>query len=183
MQRISAVPLDTTNEAVAPLFSAIRAKMGGVPNIMRTMAHSPAALEAYLGLSNALGNGRFNARQRELIALAAAGENSCDYCASAHTALGKMAGLEQADMQQVIAGGELSGSNGAIVAMVRNIVSRKGVISDDVIDAFYAEGFEAGHLVELIANTALNIFTNYFNHIAATEIDFPVVTVKTAAVV
>ena len=30
MQRISAVPLETTDEAVAPLFSAIRAKMGGV---------------------------------------------------------------------------------------------------------------------------------------------------------
>ncbi|KTE17833.1 carboxymuconolactone decarboxylase family protein [Sphingopyxis sp. H115] len=180
MQRISAVPLETTDEAVAPLFSAIRAKMGGVPNIMRTMAQSPAALEAYLGLSNALGKGRFTAGERELIALAAAGENSCDYCASAHTALGKMAGLGQADMQQVIAGGELSGGNGAIIAMVRTIVSRKGVISDAEIEAFYAAGFDAGHLVELIAATAMNIFTNYFNHIAATDIDFPVVSTKAA---
>lgn len=178
MQRISAIPLDTNDEAVAPLFNAIRAKMGGVPNILRTMAQSPAALEAYLGLSGALGNGRFSAGQRELIALAAAGKNSCDYCASAHTALGKMAGLDQTDMQQVIVGGELQGSNGAIVTMVRSIVSQQGVISEGEIDAFYAEGFDAGHLVELIAVTAMNIFTNYFNHIAATEIDFPVVSTK-----
>lgn len=180
MQRIPSIPLDTTDEAVAQLFSAIRAKMGGVPNIMSTMAQSPAALDAYLGLSAALGNGRFSAGQRELIALATAGENSCDYCASAHTALGKMAGLDQADMRQVVAGGELAGSNGAIVTMVRAIVSRRGVISDAEIEAFYAEGFDAGHLVELIAATTMNIFTNYFNHIAGTEIDFPVVSTKAA---
>ncbi|KUO55747.1 MAG: hypothetical protein APF82_09945 [Sphingomonadales bacterium BRH_c42] len=180
MQRISAVPLDTSDEAVAALFSAIRAKMGGVPNIMRTMAQSPAALEAYLGISGALANGRFSAPQRELISLAAAGENSCDYCASAHTALGKMAGLEHADMHQVVTGGDLAGSNGAIVTMVRKIVSRQGVISDAEIDAFYLAGFDEGHLVELIAATAMNIFTNYFNHIAATEIDFPVVSTKAA---
>lgn len=180
MQRIPAVPLNTTDEEVAPLFEAIRKKMGGVPNIMSTMAQSPAAIEAYLGLSGALGNGRFSAGQRELIALAVAGENRCDYCASAHTALGKMAGLEQADMQAVVAGGELADSNGAIVTMVRKIVNQRGVIADTEIEAFYAAGFDAGHLVELIAATAMNIFTNYFNHIAATEIDFPVVSTAAA---
>lgn len=180
MQRIAAVPLNTTDEAVAPLFEAIRKKMGGVPNIMSTMARSPAALEAYLGLSGALSNGRFSASQRELIALAAAGENRCDYCASAHTALGKMAGLDQADMQAVVAGGELADSNGAIVTMVRKIVNQRGVIADTEIEAFFAAGFDAGHLVELIAATAMNIFTNYFNHIAATEIDFPVVSTAAA---
>lgn len=180
MQRISAIPLDTADAAVAPLFSAIRQKMGGVPNIMATLAASPAALQAYLGLSEALSGGRFTAGQRELIALAAAGENSCDYCASAHTALGKMAGLDEADMQTVVAGGELADAKGALVIMVRKIVSQRGVISDGEIEAFYRAGFDEGHLAELIAATAMNIFTNYFNHIAATEIDFPVVSTKAA---
>ena len=178
MQRIQALPLDSTDEAVSSLFDAIRQKMGGVPNILRTMAQSPAALEAYLGFSGAIGNGRLSAAQRELAALAAAGENSCDYCASAHSALGKMAGLEQSDMQQVIVGGKLDGSAGAIVSLTRRIVSQRGVLSDADIAAFYAAGFDQGDLVELIAVTALNIFTNYFNHIAATEIDFPVVSTR-----
>lgn len=180
MQRISSLPIDTTNETVAPLFSAIRAKMGGVPNILRTMAQSPAALEAYLSFSGALSIGRFSDAQRELIALAAAAENSCDYCASAHTALGKMAGLDQDDMRMIINGGELPSSDGAIVAMARNIVKQRGVISDHQIAAFYEGGFDEGQLVELIAVVTMNIFTNYFNHIAATEIDFPVVSTKAA---
>ena len=180
MQKISALPLDTDNAAVAGLFEAIRGKMGGVPNILRTMAQSPAALEAYLGFSGAIGNGRFTDAQRELAALAAAGENSCDYCASAHSALGKMAGIAQADMDLVLAGGELAGPDGAIVKLTRKIVDHRGVLGDGDIEAFYDAGFDQGYLVELIALTALNIFTNYFNHIAATEIDFPVVSTRAA---
>ena len=180
MQRIFALPLDTSDATVAELFKAIRAKMGGVPNIMRTMAQSTAALEGYLALSAALGGGRFTDGQRELAALASAGENSCDYCASAHSALGKMAGLDQADMQQVIAGGELEGSDGQIVRTMRRIVSQRGVLSDADLEEFYSAGFDEGHLVELVGLAALNIFTNYFNHIAATEIDFPVVSTKAA---
>ena len=180
MQRIQSLTLDTADATVSTLFDAIRKKMGGVPNIMRAMAQSPAALEAYLGFSGAVEGGRFTAAQRELVALAAAGENSCDYCASAHSALGKMAGLEPTDMQQVVAGGDLDGADGAIIAMTRKIVAQRGVLSDAEIEAFYAAGFDQGHLVELIALSALNIFTNYFNHIAATEIDFPVVTTRAA---
>lgn len=180
MQRIDALPINTDDAAVSPLFSAIRQKMGGVPNILRTMAQSPVAVEAYLGFSGAIGNGRFTAGQRELVALAAAGENSCDYCASAHSALGKMAGLNQPDIQQVVSGGELAGADGAIVSLTRKIVSQRGVLSDADIAAFYAAGFDQGHLVELIAVISINIFTNYFNHIAATEIDFPVVSTRAA---
>ena len=32
-----------------------------------------------------------------------------------------------------------------------------------------------GEVVEIIANTVLNVFTNYLNQVAETEIDFPVV--------
>ena len=34
-------------------------------------------------------------------------------------------------------------------------------------------GFTDGDLAEVVANVALNIFTNYFNHVAETDIDFP----------
>jgi hypothetical protein len=30
-----------------------------------------------------------------------------------------------------------------------------------------------GEVGEIVANVALNIFTKYFNHVAATELDFP----------
>ena len=36
-----------------------------------------------------------------------------------------------------------------------------------------AAGFSEGEVAEIVANVALNIFTNYFNHVAETEVDFP----------
>jgi hypothetical protein len=33
----------------------------------------------------------------------------------------------------------------------------------------------AGEIVEIVAHVALNVFTNYVNKVADTEIDFPVV--------
>lgn len=36
-------------------------------------------------------------------------------------------------------------------------------------------GYSEGKIVEIVATVAINIFTNYFNHIAQPEIDFPAV--------
>ena len=180
MQRIEALSPDTEEQPIATLFGAVKEKMGGVPNILRTMGHSPVAVEAYLGFSGALGNGKLSAGEREIVALAVAGSNTCDYCASAHTAVGGMAGLDKADMEKALNGGELEGRNGALATISRKIVESRGNLSDADIAAFEAAGFDKGDLIEVVANVAANIFTNYFNHIAATEIDFPVVTTKAA---
>lgn len=175
MQRIEALSPDTDSQPIATLFAAVKEQMGGVPNILRTMGHSPTAVEAYLGFSGALGKGKLSAGEREIIALATAGSNACDYCASAHTAVGGMAGLDKADMDSALNGGALEGRNGALAEISRKIVNNRGNLTDADIAAFEAAGFDKGDLIEVIANVAANIFTNYFNHIAATEIDFPVV--------
>ena len=42
-------------------------------------------------------------------------------------------------------------------------------------------GYTDGEVVEIVANVAINIFTNYFNHIANTEVDFPMAQKLTTA--
>ncbi|MEM6675296.1 MAG: carboxymuconolactone decarboxylase family protein, partial [Planctomycetota bacterium] len=75
-------PLDNSNapESSRPLLDAVQAKMGMVPNLLGTLAHAPAALQSYLSLSEVLGGGLFDAKERELVALAVAEANACDYC-------------------------------------------------------------------------------------------------------
>jgi len=175
MQRIPALPLDSSDPQVAELFGAIKSKMGMVPNILRTMANSPAAVEAYLAIGGALGNGNFDAADRERIALATAGANRCDYCASAHSALGKMAGLDQDEIDVALKGSGNDARTAALARFSRRIVDTRGFVTNDDLTAFRAAGFSDGDAVEVIANVIANIFTNYFNHIAETEIDFPVV--------
>ena len=55
------------------------------------------------------------------------------------------------------------------------IVKQRGVLSDDDLKSAAAAGLDDGLVIEIVANVALNTLTNYTNHIAGTDIDFPVV--------
>jgi uncharacterized peroxidase-related enzyme len=180
MQRIPALTTATAPAASQPLLEAVGQKLGMVPNLFKTFAHSPAVLQYYLVGSEALGGGVLSAALREQIALVTAGENECDYCASAHTLMGKGAGLEAAEMADNLRGRSTHTKTQAALDFAAAIVSTRGRISDAHLNAVRSAGYGDAEVVEIVAVVAANIFTNYFNHIAGTVIDFPAV--KSAAV-
>ena len=57
---------------------------------------------------------------------------------------------------------------------------QRGEVSDSELQRARAAGLTDGELVETVANIALNIFTNYINHVARTAIDFPEMTAGAA---
>ena len=175
MQRIAQVSAADASAATAELFTAIKNKVGAVPNILATMGQSPAVLEGYLGFSDALAKGRLSAARREQIALAVAGANSCDYCASVHSAVGSKAGLGAEEIQRNLEGFSSDPETQAILEFTNVLISRRGNVSAAELDALREAGFNDEEIVEIVANAALNIFTNYFNHVVDTDIDFPVV--------
>jgi alkylhydroperoxidase family enzyme len=54
-------------------------------------------------------------------------------------------------------------------------VRERGWVDGEDVSSLRQAGFEDGQIVEIIAVVMLNMFTNYFNHVAETEIDFPLV--------
>jgi uncharacterized peroxidase-related enzyme len=181
MQRIPQVDSAMVPAEVAATLGAVKAQLGMVPNIFKTMAQAPAVLNAYLAFSGALGAGKLTPALREQIALVAAGANACDYCASAHTALGKMAGLSGDEMQRNMTGAASDPKTNAALAFTRKLVVDRGVVSDADLAAMKAAGFSHEETLEVLGNTVANIFTNYFNHLAATDIDFPKVVTRATA--
>jgi uncharacterized peroxidase-related enzyme len=173
MQRIPALNTSNAPEKTKSLLEAVTKQMGGVPNILATMAKSGAALEGFLGFAGALAKGSLAPAVREQIALAVAGANTCDYCASAHTALGQGAGLSAEEMRSNLAGQSSDPKVASLLSFARLVVTKAGKVSDSDVSAFHAAGYGDEALVEVVAHVALNIFTNYFNHVAGTEIDFP----------
>ena len=173
MSRIAKVEDMNASPEAAALFSAIRNKVGMVPNLYRVAANQPAVLGAMLGLNEALGGGHFDARTREAIALAVAGANSCDYCASAHAAISAGLKISVNDIDGYLAGHAEDRRIAAILRLTLAIVATRGMVGDDVLSAARDAGLSAADIVETVANTAANIFTNYLNHVAATDIDFP----------
>jgi uncharacterized peroxidase-related enzyme len=181
MQRIAAVnPAEATGKA-KELLDGVQAKLGMTPNLMKTLAAAPAALEAYLTLGAALSTGRLDAKFREQIALAVAQANSCEYCLSAHTAFGQMMGLKPEEVAASREAHSADAKRDAGLQFVQTLVVQRGIVSDQEVAKVKAAGFSDGDIAELVANVAVNVFTNYFNHVARTDVDFPPVTVAMEA--
>jgi uncharacterized peroxidase-related enzyme len=180
MARITQVSDTAANPEAAALFTAIKGKIGMVPNLYRVAANQPAVLTGLLGLGEALGRGVFDARTREAIALAVAGVNACDYCASAHAAIS--AGLKVAPetIDAHLAGRSDDPRIAAILALAKAIVTAKGMVADADLASARDAGLSEADIVETVGNVVANIFTNYLNHVAATDIDFPARKAKAA---
>ncbi len=175
MNRIANVELAAAPEVVRTTLAAVAKGLGGTPNLFLVAARSPAALEAMTGLFGATGKGRLSAADREAIALAVSEINRCDYCLSAHSALGARAGLDASAMDAARGGESSLPKRSALLGLARRLVEARGRVSDAEVAAARAAGVTDEELLEVVANVALTTFTNYVNELAQTEIDFPVV--------
>jgi AhpD family alkylhydroperoxidase len=177
MPFIKPVTIETADSATAEKLNAVKMKVGRVPNVVATIAHSPVALNLYLASSEALGKGRLNQRQREIIALTIAQSNQCQYCLSAHTVIGKGAGLSDVDIKEARLGSLVDGFENGIANLAKKLVHQKGFLTKEDLDEAALAGIDHPLVIEIIANLVHNTLTNYTNHVAQTEIDFPKVEV------
>jgi len=177
------IPVDpaTADGKAGEMLAAVKAKLGVVPNMTRHMARSPAVLEAYLAMNGALAGGTLGARMREQIALATAQANGCDYCLSAHSMLARHAGLDQSGISGARTGAAGDGRSAAALRFVGALLESRGQASEHDVAALRAAGFDDGAIGEIVAEVALNVFTNYFNNVTRPVIDFPVVRAHIAA--
>ena len=175
---LASTDADTTTAAT---LVAVKAKIGMVPNLYATLAKAPAALNSLLQQNDAIGAGKLSGKEREIVALATSQTNGCQYCVSAHTLLGKMAGLNPEQIAHARAGAGSDQRGHAIAALATALVNQRGHVDTVVLDGFKADGLSEGDILEVIANVAATTLTNYTNNLARTEIDFPVVAMQLAA--
>lgn len=168
--------------ASQPLLDAVKLQFGSVPNLFRMVSNSPAALDGYLGLARALGEGTLPAATGERIALAVAEVNGCDYCLSAHAYLGKnLAKLDDAEITANRSGASNDPKAHAAVRFAAEVVRARGHVGDDALRALKLAGYDDAQVIEIVLHVALNTWTNYINTVAKTDIDFPLVTARRAA--
>jgi AhpD family alkylhydroperoxidase len=157
MSRIQPVDSRAASGEVKQLLDTVQSALGATPNFTRVLAHSPAALAGFVGLYGGIAKANIDLATRERIALVVAEENECHYCVSAHTAIGRKAGLSQAEM----------------------VLNRSGGSSD--AKAAAAVAFGDAEIAEIIAIVTLNFFTNLVGKAAQLDIDFPKVALLEAA--
>ncbi|MDP3597485.1 MAG: carboxymuconolactone decarboxylase family protein, partial [Nitrospirota bacterium] len=64
----------------------------------------------------------------------------------------------------------------AILKLAHSIVVQRGELGASGLEQARTAGLTDGEIIETVAQVALNIFSNYVNHIADTVIDFPEIT-------
>ncbi|MDD5275387.1 MAG: carboxymuconolactone decarboxylase family protein [Methylovulum sp.] len=181
MSRINIVTNETANIEQHALFDAIQSQLGNVPNFLKVFANSPAALRAFLGLYGIAGEGSLDAQTRERIALSLAQQNGCEYCLSAHTAIGSKAGLSNAEIEANRAGSSQDAKAAVAVKLARSLVEHRGeVTTAELIEARTA-GYSDAEIVEIITHVGMNFLTNLIGKASRVEIDFPKVELKIAA--
>ncbi|MCE9520906.1 MAG: carboxymuconolactone decarboxylase family protein [Alphaproteobacteria bacterium] len=180
MSRLTIPTRDEAPAASQPLLDAVGKQLGVIPNLFRLVGLSPAALEGYLGFNTALGK-TLDVKTRERIALTVAQVNGCDYCLSAHSYLAtNLAKLDVAEIALNRKGHSNDAKADAAVIFAQKVATARGKVSDADIVAVKAAGFTDAQVVEIVANVALNVLTNFVNNVADTAIDFPVVHARAA---
>ena len=173
MARLTQLLPEAASGRARELLDAVKDRLGLVPNMTRAMANSPAALDGYLQLSGALSRGTLPAKFREQIALAVAQANGCDYCVAAHSAVGRMVGLTDDRIRDSRLGTAVDPKADALVRFALKVLNARGAVSDGDLDEVRGAGFDDAAIAEVVANVALHVFTNYFNRLAETDLDFP----------
>ncbi|HEY4297539.1 MAG TPA: carboxymuconolactone decarboxylase family protein [Paraburkholderia sp.] len=176
MSRITIPAISTATGATADVYAQVRKIAGGsVPNLFAALGHlAPATLAAVLNAEGALASGSLSKQDLETIKLLVSEQTGCDYCVAAHVMLGKMTGLAPEALKQIRAAQPTGDARrDALVHFVLNLQSTRGTISDDEFAAIRAAGYTDTQLAEISLTVALTIFTNTFNRINDTDVDFP----------
>ena len=175
MPRITPLDPSTATGETAAHLETVRKMLGGTPNLFTTTSHSSAALGALVSLFGFAGRTSLGARTAEQIALAVAERNGCGYCLSAHTALGKLRGLDEATLTAARSAEAPDARTAAVLTFAVEILETRGHIDDASVRAARDAGITDAEIVEVVFLVALNVFTNYMNSVAHTTIDFPIV--------
>ena len=177
MSRLSVPNLESDAGPSGQVYAQIKKAIGSVPNTFAAIAaHGPAALKSVLAADAVLASGSLSKRDQETIKLIISGVAGCDYCVAAHSQLGKLAGLKPDELKSIRDGNPTGDAKrDALIRFVRKLAQSSGTVSDEDFAAIKAAGYTDAQLVEISLAFATIAFTNVFNRINDTEIDFPAV--------
>lgn len=172
MKQFEVPTREKVSAANQAIFDDLKSKLGFVPNIYATYAYSDNALGRYLAFSS--GKTSLSNKEKEAIFLVVSQVNNCVYCQAAHTTIGKMNGFTDEQTIELRKGGASFDSKlDALVKLAKSIIENRGKISDDVLNAFYAAGYNNENLIDTIVTVGDKTITNFLHKVTNIPLDFP----------
>ncbi|WP_166422756.1 carboxymuconolactone decarboxylase family protein [Paraglaciecola sp. 20A4] len=166
--------VESAPEKSKPILEQSLKTNGMIPNLHAVMAEAPGLLEGYQVLHKLFMDSSFDAEELTVVWQTINVEHNCTYCVPAHTAIANSMKVsseltEALRNKTAMPSDKLQVLHDTTLAMVRG----RGVISDDVIEKFFAAGYGQRQLLEIILGLSQKVMSNYTNHIAKTPVDAP----------
>ncbi len=173
MKTISVPNREQVSPANQALFDNLTKTIGSVPNLFAVYAHSENALGTYLALSSAKTSLR--AKEKEVVNLVVSQINGCEYCLAAHTAISKMQGFTDDQILEIRRVNITFDSKlDALAKLAKSIAENKGHADPQVVENFYAAGYNEGSLIDVVIVVGDKTITNYIYALTGIPIDFPI---------
>ena len=164
--------IDTAPESSAKLLEAAKSKYGFVPNLLATMAESPALLEAYMTLAGIMGKSDLSDTEQQIIMMTNNRLNGCGYCMAAHSTLSEMSGIDTSIINALRDNTPIDDKKLEALRQFSIVVNEtRGYPTDAQVSAFIEAGYTKQTILEVILATSFKVMSNYTNHIANTEVD------------
>jgi uncharacterized peroxidase-related enzyme len=173
MTDFSLYTADTAPDAARPLLHGTRGKLGFVPNLYAMLAESPAALSAYLDISDLFGETSLTPTEQQVVALAVSAENGCGYCMAAHSTMARhMVQVPSAIVDALRSGRAIGdGRLEALRRFAEAVVRERGEVRGQELEGFLAAGFGRQQAIEVVLGVAMKTLSNYANHLFDTPVD------------
>ena len=175
MPRLNPVDPASATGTTRQLLDTVQNSRGRIPNMVRLMANSPAALGGYLNLAQAPASSTLPSKTRDLVAVLVAADGGSDYTLAAVCAIARKDDLGEAEIAAAQRAQASDPKTTAALHFAENVLEKRGHVSASEVDTLMEAGFTDGEVAEIVAAIVLNIYRNYFNLVAGPEIDFPAV--------
>jgi uncharacterized peroxidase-related enzyme len=169
--RIAMCREEGADERERATFDRARVRFGWVPNTIRVMGRSRSAAQLYLDAGELNGQTSLSALERELLAVATASFNECDYCLTAHSLASLGLGASAGDVADAREGAAGAPRTEALLAFALAVLRDRGAVPDDELEAALAAGLEHDTLLDAIVVVIENSLGNFVNNLAETPVD------------
>ena len=158
--------------ASKPVIGQVKATFGMLPNLMATLAESPAAIEGYSTLMGIYEKSDLTPTEKQIILMTNNRLNGCTYCMAAHSATAKLQGVPDDVITALRSGSPLNDAKlEALRSFTEVMFATRGNVGAADVDAFLSAGYTKANLLEVVLGTALKVLSNYSNKFTHAPVD------------
>lgn len=164
--------IDSAPEGSRGTLQGVQANLGGIPNLAAAMAEAPTLVRSFFTVRQIYSEGTLSAGDIQVLSLANAEENDCDWCVAFHSMVAEKSGVSA---ETIAALRErrtpADPRDKALSDLTREFIQRRGNVPPASIAAFLAAGFTPAQVLEVIVGIAFSTMANFAHQVVHAPLD------------